>query len=135
MQTLGLALMSTAILMYGVVPVLADFNRTHARNPKWPAHARFHVVTQVLTTSLVAAVALWLLWSPAVAPAFGICVAALLSFCVLGGFFASAAVRKLYGGTLSDDEGGIARVRNVDLNTLNFGGAAVLLVCGRLLLP
>ena len=134
MQLLGLSIMSLAILMYGAIPLLADLNRTHATNPKWSAHARFHVVTQVITTSSVAAVALWLLWSPNVDRDLGICVAAVLSFCVIGGFFASAALRSRYGGALSDRDGGIPQVRGIDLNSLNFGAAAVLLITGRLLL-
>ena len=134
MQLLGLAIMSLAILMYGVIPLLADLNRTHATSPRWPAHARFHVVTQVLTTSAIAAVALWLLWSPNIDRRLGICIAAVLSFCVIGGFFASAALRRHYGGALSDREGGIPQIRNIDLNSLNFGAAAVLLIMGRLIL-
>lgn len=126
--------MSIAALMYGVIPLFADLNRTHAANPRWSKHARFHVVTQVLTTSAIAAVSLWLLWSPNVERSLGICIAAVLSFCVIGGFFVSAAFRQIYGGALSDEDGGIAKLGNVDLNAINFGSAAIVLVIGRVLL-
>ena len=33
-------LLTLATLGYGFVPVLADFNKTHATNPKWTPHAR-----------------------------------------------------------------------------------------------
>ena len=125
MELLGLSVMSLAVLMYGVIPLFADLNRTHATNPAWTAHARFHVVTQVLTTTAVAAISLWLLWSPAIERSLGICLAAALSF------FLSAALRRFYGGALSDAEGGIEKYRSVDLNLLNFGSAAVLLLIGR----
>lgn len=134
MQILGLSLMSLAVLQYGVIPLFADLNRTHAANARWQAHARFHVVTQVLTTSAVAAISLWLLWSPHVEHSLGICVAAALSFAVIGGFFASAAFRRVYGGTLGDEEGGIPKFGRVDLNAINFGSAALLLVIGRVIL-
>lgn len=134
MQTLGIVLMSIAILQYGLIPLIADLNETHARNPRWPVHARFHVVTQVLTGAAIAAVALFLLWSPRIERPLGICLAATLSFCVLGAFFASAAFRSLYGGALSDAENGIRQMRGIDLNLLNFGFAAALLLVGRLLL-
>jgi hypothetical protein len=132
MHLLGLVIMSLSILMYGAIPLLADLNQTHAMNPSWSAHARFHVVTQVLTSSSIAAVALWLLWSPNVDRDLGICIASVLSFCVIGGFFVSAALRRHYGGSLSDQEGGIPKVRSIDLNSVNFGAAAVLLITGRL---
>ena len=132
--TLGLALMSIAIVQYGAIPLIADLNATHARNPRWPAHARFHVVTQVLTGAAVAALAMFLLWSPRVERSTGVCLAAVLSFCVLGAFFVSTALRSLYGGALSDAEGGVPRTRGIDLNLLNFGLALVLLVAGRLML-
>ena len=134
MQTLGLTLMSLAILMYGVIPLFADLNRTHATNPRWPEHARFHVVTQVITTASIALVALWLLWSPGIERSLGVCIATVLSLCVIGGFFASAAFRSRYGGALSDTEGGIPKLRKFDLNSINFGAAAVLLIAGRLVL-
>ena len=134
MNTIGLALMSIGILMYGVIPLIADFNRTHASNPRWPKHARFHVVTQVLTTSSIALIALWFLWSPNVERNLGICIAAVLSFAVTGSFFVSAGFRNSYGGALNDAEGGIRKFRRIDLNAVNFGVSAVLVLVGRLTL-
>ena len=134
MEITGLVLMSVAILQYGVIPIVADFNRSHATHPRWPAHARFHVVAQVLTTSSVAAVAMWLLWSPHIEHALGICLAAVLSGCVLGGFHISTLCRHWYGGALNDADGGIPKVRGLDLNVVNFGVATVLLAVGRIAL-
>ncbi len=134
METLGLVLMSVAILQYGLIPMIADFNSTHATNPRWPAHARFHVVAQVLTTSSVAVVALWLLWSPNIDRALGVCLAAILSGCVLGGFHVSTICRRWYGGALSDAEGGIPPAAGVYLNVFNFVSATLLLTVGRLAL-
>jgi hypothetical protein len=133
-KTLGLILMSVAIAQYGVIPLVADLNATHAINPKWTPHARFHVVTQVLTGAAVAAVAMYLLWSPSVERSVGVCLAAVLRFCVLGAFFFSAAFRSLYGGALSDREGGMPKNRGIDRNTVNFGVALLLLTVGRLCL-
>jgi hypothetical protein len=134
MRILGLTLMSLAVLMYGVIPLFADFRKTHATNPKWPAHARFHVVTQVLTTSAVGAIALWLLWSPGIERNIGVCIAAILSFAVIGSFFASAGFRSAYGGALNDIEGGASRQRTIDANSAVFGAAAALLIAGRVVL-
>ena len=133
-ESLGQVLMTIAVLQYGAVPLLADLNRTHATNPAWPRHARFHVVTQVLTGAAVATVALVLLWSPRIDRSLGVCLAAVLSLCVLGAFFASAAGRSLYGGRLSDADGGIPQAHGIDLNALNFGSALLLLLLGRWLL-
>ena len=34
---------------YAALTVIADFNKTHAANPEWTPHARFHVVWQILS--------------------------------------------------------------------------------------
>lgn len=133
-QTPGLLLMSIATLQYGLVPLIVDFSSTHARNPRWPEHARFHVVTQALTGAAIAAIAIFLLWSPKIEHRVGVCLAAVLSFCVLGAFFVSAALRSFYGGNLSDGESSVPSAKGIDLNVLNFGVAVLLLVTGRLLL-
>ena len=132
-QTIGTVLMSVAIVQYGAIPLVADLNRTHATNPLWPKHARFHVVTQVTTGLAIASVALFLLWSNRLSRADGLCIATVLSICVLGAFFISALLRSVYGGSLSDEQNGIRKVRGVDLNTVNFGTAFFLLIVGRVL--
>ena len=44
---LARVLLTLATIGYGVITVKADFNRTHATNPLWTPHARFHVVWQI----------------------------------------------------------------------------------------
>ncbi|MBO6906311.1 MAG: hypothetical protein JJ865_15270, partial [Parvibaculum sp.] len=42
-------LFTVVAVMISVGPIVADFNKTHATNPLWTPHARFHVVWQVLS--------------------------------------------------------------------------------------
>ena len=50
---------------YSVLTGKADFNKTHAINPLWTGHARFHVVWQITSYAGFALIALFLIWSPA----------------------------------------------------------------------
>jgi len=89
----------------GVAPVFIDLNRTHATNPLWAGHARFHVVGQVSTELLVALLEIALIWWPGTAMADRFYLATALAATPLVGFLVAMVARRLYGGTLYDPNG------------------------------
>jgi hypothetical protein len=89
----------------GIAPIFVDLNHTHATNPLWPGHARFHLVQQVFTLLLAAVVEVGLLWYPGGAMQGRFYVAALLTATPLAGFLVAALARPLYRGTLHDPNG------------------------------
>jgi hypothetical protein len=119
----------------GIAPVFIDLNRTHATNPLWPGHARFHLVHQVFTLLPVAALEVALLWWPGRTMQGRFYVAALLTATPLAGFFVATLARPLYRGTLHDPNGiQPQRVRVgsrtivIDMNLAIVTVAAVLLI-------
>lgn len=104
-QTLPKVALSVIAAALGVAPVLVELNRTHATNPRWPGHARFHVVWQVISHVFYACLALALLWWPGRYPSPRFHVAALVVAASLAGFLVALLSRKLYGGTLHDENG------------------------------
>lgn len=133
MSSMGLILISVGIVIYGIVPLKYDLGTTHAFNVEWPAHARFHVVSQVLTNFLTAVVALSLVWIPSTEKVAFINISVILSFCVIGCFFVSAIFWGVYRGKLKEERG-MAHNRNLGGNALVFGGAGALIVVGKILL-
>lgn len=91
------------MLIFG--PAKADFNATHATNPSWPPHARFHVVWQVLSNSAFSVVALYLLWTPSLDYHTHIVLAAIVNFIWGATFYVTLASMKLFGGALADVNG------------------------------
>jgi hypothetical protein len=89
----------------GIMPVFIDLNRTHATNPLWTGHARFHLVQQVFTLLPAAAIELALLWYPGAALHARFYLAALLTGTSLAGFLVAVIARPLYDGTLHDPNG------------------------------
>jgi hypothetical protein len=89
----------------GVLPVFIDLNRTHATNPLWPGHARFHLVQQVFTLLPAAIIEVVLLWWPGPGVRGRFYLAALLTATSLGGFLLATLARGLYGGMLHDPNG------------------------------
>lgn len=90
---------------WAVGTVIADFNKTHATNPKWTPHARFHVVWQILSYTGFGLLALILLWWPGPMAAERIALAALISMIVFGAFYAALFSMPIYGGHAYDDNG------------------------------
>jgi hypothetical protein len=127
-------LVTVSVLSFAAVASAADLNRTHATNPRWVAHARFHVVWQVVTHIGVGVLALVLTWVPLGPIGIRVWVAFGISVIVLSGFFLAWATMRLYGGELADPNGYrpiVARVRRrritLDLNVILFAvGSSVL---------
>ena len=105
MQTFARVLLTLTVVGYALVTMIADFNETHATNPKWTAHARFHVVWQVLSYVGIGLVAVYLIWIEGPNPQERLYLAAALSAAIYGGFFAAAIARPIFGGALHDDNG------------------------------
>ncbi len=126
-------LFSLVAVMIFVGPIFADFNKTHATNPLWTPHARFHVVWQVLSQSGVSLVILWLLWTDAADYTTHIWVAAILNYVWGASFYATLASMPLYGGALKDVNGIkpfrfniLGKIYLVDTNL--FGGTILMIV-------
>jgi hypothetical protein len=105
MLTTARILLTLAVLGYALVTIKADFNKTHATNPRWTPHARFHVVWQILSYSGVGLVALYLIWVDGPRPLERLYLAAALSVAIYGAFFATVFARPLFGGALYDENG------------------------------
>lgn len=115
-------------------PMGADFNRTHATNPAWTSHARFHVVWQVLIQTGVSIVVLILLWaSPGVVSAW---LAAALCANWIVTFFLAVLAMPRFDGSLADPDTGIRPFRfrlvgrSVEVDTNLFGASVLGLLVG-----
>ena len=122
--------------MQGAGTIAVDMNRTHAANPLWLHHARFHVVWQTGMTVGLAIVELALLFGfgPITPSRFYLALA--LSALPAFGFFVALLTRGIYGGALSDPNGILPLVirgtLRIDLNLV--AEIVVLIFLGALLL-
>ena len=55
-------LLTLLLLGFAIITPLIDFNESHATNPLWTGHARFHLVWQVNAMILSSFLSLYLLW-------------------------------------------------------------------------
>lgn len=119
----------------GITPIFVDLNRTHATNPLWTGHARFHVVDQTVVMVLLAVVEVCLLWWIAPAERWVFFLATLLTSTPIVSFLVAMFVRAIYAGTLHDENGVrpirmriAGAVREIEMNVvLVIAGAAVLM--------
>ena len=136
MHIVACILLTLAALGYSAATVMADFNNTHATNPDWTPHARFHVVWQVLSYCGVALISLYLIWMPGPMPTERLYLAAALAVAVYGGFFGAAIGRPFYGGALYDKNGYLPFKAPIganwqwDVNMTAFTVTSVILLAG-----
>ena len=78
-------LLTLAALGFSAITIMADLNKTHASNPLWTPHARFHVVWQVLSYSGIGLIALYLIWAGGPMQTERLYLAAALAVAVYGG--------------------------------------------------
>jgi len=107
----------------GLATPIIDFNRTHATNPNWPGHARFHLVWQAISTALLSILEVALIWWPGRFVEQRFFLAVVITCIPLLAFLIAVIGRVLYDGTLSDPNGipparilVLGRVRRIDLN-------------------
>ena len=105
LNLLARVLLTLVTLGYGLATVLADFNKTHATNPKWTPHARFHVVWQISSYVGFGLLAFALIWWPGPLAVERLYLVALMGAIVYAAFFVAVFTMPVYGGGAYDDNG------------------------------
>jgi hypothetical protein len=90
---------------WAVGTVIADFNKTHATNPKWTSHARFHVVWQISSYIGFGILAFALIWWPGPLALERLYLVAAMCVIVYGAFFVALMAMPVYGGAAYDKNG------------------------------
>ena len=88
---------------FGTLTPLIDFNESHATNPLWTGHARFHLVWQVnamIITAVLSIALLWFFYS-----VLNHLIVILLIYLWIFSFYATVFGIKLFDGELNDING------------------------------
>ncbi len=133
--TIAQALLALLCGVQGAATLAIDLNRTHATNPEWTRHARFHLVWQAASYALLSFLEVTLVLAPGPLVEQRFYLAVILASMPMLGFFAAFFSRRVYGGALFDPNG-IRPVRiellgsslNVDMNLAAEGMALLLLI-------
>ena len=120
---------SIALICAGLGPLLIDVGITHLQNPDWDAHARVHEVWRLSTNSLIAMLGLYLVWVKQKEM-----LAALLSLCLLIGFWMSVFLMPFYGGLYVGNGIDELAPLGIPLNIFTFGIVLLIQIIGLVLL-
>ena len=104
-QLLAQVALTFVSVIQAIATVTIDFNRTHATNPLWTGHARFHLIWQSSTIVLLSVLGLVLIWHQGPDEAQRFYLAALLAALSPLGFMTAVVSRRVFDGTLSDTNG------------------------------
>jgi hypothetical protein len=124
---------------YGLLTIKADFNRTHATNPLWTPHARFHVVWQILSYVGFGLIAFALIWMPGPLYIERLYIVCTFGLVVYGAFFVAFLAMPVYGGKAYDENGYLPLAIHVsgkklllDVNATAFSIFTIILIAGAL---
>ena len=128
-------ILTLAALGYSFITIVADLNKTHAANPLWTPHARFHLVWQVLSYSGLALISFYLIWAGGPLPTERLYLAAAMAVAVYGGFFGAVFTRPMFGGGLYDKNGYLPFKAPIgpwqwDVNVTIFTVTSIILLAG-----
>lgn len=105
LQIVSRGLLVALCAFQGIATAAIDLNRTHATNPQWTGHARFHVVWQTASVVLLSVIEIVLVVGPGGRQKERFYLAAILAAVPMFGFFCALVSRHVFGGTLSDTNG------------------------------
>jgi hypothetical protein len=112
----------------------ADLSRLHARNPRWPPHARLHAIWNVTHVTATQSLALALLWTGAREDSpLRARIAALLVLSFAVSFFGAALIAPAFGAAITPDvpaEDMPPRPLGLDGNLFSFLAATPLMLLG-----
>ena len=96
-------LLSLICIGFGTITPLIDFNESHATNPLWTGHARFHLVWQVNAMIITAILSLIIMWSYYSSANHLIVI--LLNYLWILSFFTTLMGLSFFDGELNDING------------------------------
>ena len=120
---------SIALICAGLGPLLIDVGITHLLNPDWDAHARVHEAWRLLTNSFIAFLGLYLIWIMQKE-----LLAALLSLCLLLGFWVSVFLMPFYNGLAVGQGVDELEPFGVPLNIISFAVVSIIQIAGLILM-
>lgn len=120
---------SIALICAGLGPLLIDVGITHLQNPDWDAHARVHEVWRLSTNTFIAFLGLYLIWIMQKE-----LLAALLSLCLLLGFWISVLLMPLYDGLAIGQGVNELEPFGIPLNIISFAAVSIIQFAGLILM-
>ena len=120
---------SIALICAGLGPLLIDVGITHLQNPDWDAHARVHEVWRLSTNTFIAFLGLYLIWIIQKE-----LLAAILSLCLLLGFWVSVLLMPFYDGLAIGQGVNELEPFGIPLNIISFAAISIIQIAGLILM-
>ncbi|WP_263351547.1 hypothetical protein [Acidicapsa acidisoli] len=122
-QVIARALLALLSGVQGLATLGVDLNRTHATNPSWTRHARFHLVWQASSCAFLSGLGIVIVLLPGPYMTSCFYIAAAMAAIPMVSCLSAFLTRRLYGGALFDPNGIppvtvriFARARQIDIN-------------------